>query len=577
VRAEWRLITTGHECAGHYDAFMPDEAAAVLGGAQEALERGQWSAAKDAFEAALAHEEAAEALFGLGNALWWLGETESSVRYQERAYAAFRRRPDPTQAALTAIYLCLIYNASIGNHAAARGWLARAATLVRENELAPLAGWVQLCRATVATDTGDPRQAEAWAREARKAARRFADPDLELCALSELGAALVALGRVEEGASLLDEAMAGALGGEAANLDTVVLTCCRTVTSCSRAAEVRRAAQWIRAADEFNRRYGSVHLYTTCRIAYGGILLATGKWAEAEHELQAALKIGKGAEPALHAEALAKLAELRLAQGRLEEAERLLAGFEDHAATACALGAIRLARGEPAVAASIFRRRLREVGDGCLEGAIALELLIEAELERGQSEEATARGRRLAELGATVGCDAIVARGERVIGRCLVAAGEAEAAIPHLESALSAFSRLELPPEVGRTRLLLARALAGSEREAAIAEARAALAGFEALAAAADADAAAGFLRSLGVKAARGGPKRIGLLTKREREVLVLLGEGLSNREIAERLVITRKTAEHHVARVLSKLDLRGRGEAAAYAVRHPEHRSATR
>jgi hypothetical protein len=71
--------------------------------------------------------------------------------------------------------------------------------------------------------------------------------------------------------------MAGALGGEAANLETVVLTCCRTVTSCSRAAELKRAAQWIRAADEFNRRYGSLHLYTTCRIAYAGILLGTGK------------------------------------------------------------------------------------------------------------------------------------------------------------------------------------------------------------------------------------------------------------------------------------------------------------
>lgn len=556
---------------------MQDEAAAVLGEAQQALESGHWSAARDAFEASLEHEQSAEALFGLGSALWWLGETESSVRYQERAYAAFRRRPDPAQAVLAAVYLCLIYNASLGNHAAARGWLARAATLVRENELAPLAGWVQLCRATVATDTGDPRQAEICAREARKAASRFADADLELCALSELGAALVALGRVEEGASLLDEAMAGALGGEAANLETVVLTCCRTVTSCSHAAELKRAAQWIRAADEFNRRYGSLHLYTTCRIAYAGILLGTGKWAEAEHELQAALRMGKAAEPALYAEALAKLAELRVAQGRFEEAERLLTGFEGHAATACALGAIRLARGEPAVAASIFRRRLREVGDECLEGAIAVELLVEAELERGPSEQATAPARRLAKLGAALGCDAIVARGERAIGRCLVAAGEAEAAVPHLEAALSAFSRLEMPPEVGRTRLLLARAHAGDEREAAIAEARAALAGFEALAAAADADAAAGFLRSLGVKAARGGPKRIGVLTKREREVLALLGEGLSNREIAERLVITRKTAEHHVARVLSKLDLRGRGEAAAYAVRHPEQRSATR
>jgi tetratricopeptide (TPR) repeat protein len=256
---------------------MQDEAGAVLGEAQQALESGHWSAARDAFEASLEHEQSAEALFGLGSALWWLGETESSVRYQERAYVAFRRRPDPAQAVLAAVYLCLIYNARLGNHAAARGWLARAATLVRENELAPLAGWVQLCRATVATDTGDPRQAEICAREARKAASRFADADLELCALSELGAALVALGRVEEGASLLDEAMAGALGGEAANLETVVLTCCRTVTSCSRAAELKRAAQWIRAADEFNRRYGSLHLYTTCRIAYAGILLGTGK------------------------------------------------------------------------------------------------------------------------------------------------------------------------------------------------------------------------------------------------------------------------------------------------------------
>src|SRR5919106_1953792 len=190
---------------------MPGEVEAqgetLLREAQQALEAGHWADAKEAFAAALEEGDSPEALFGLGNALWWLGETEASVRRQERAYAAFRRRGDTEQAGLTAIYLCLIYNASFGNRAAARGWLARAASLAGEAELAPLDGWVTLCRAAVANDSGAPREAEAEAREARDAARSMADGDLELCALSELGAALVGLGRVEEGAALLDEAM----------------------------------------------------------------------------------------------------------------------------------------------------------------------------------------------------------------------------------------------------------------------------------------------------------------------------------------------------------------------------------
>jgi DNA-binding NarL/FixJ family response regulator len=51
--------------------------------------------------------------------------------------------------------------------------------------------------------------------------------------------------------------------------------------------------------------------------------------------------------------------------------------------------------------------------------------------------------------------------------------------------------------------------------------------------------------------------------------VLRLLGEGLTNAQIAERLVISPKTAEHHVARVFRKLGVRTRAEAAAYAARN--------
>ena len=137
----------------------------------------------------------------------------------------------------------------------------------------------------------------------------------------------------------------------------------------------------------------------------------------------------------------------------------------------------------------------------------------------------------------------------------------------HLQAALRSFTALDLPLEAGRAQLELARAVAQLAPEAAVAEARLALRTLERIGATADADAAAGLLRQLGT-VGRAWPKHYGALTKRETEVLSLLAGGCSNAEIAERLYISRRTAEHHVAHILSKLDLRSRAEAAAYAVR---------
>ena len=59
------------------------------------------------------------------------------------------------------------------------------------------------------------------------------------------------------------------------------------------------------------------------------------------------------------------------------------------------------------------------------------------------------------------------------------------------------------------------------------------------------------------------------VLTPREVDVLRLLARGLSNKEIAAALVVSVRTAEHHIADLYPKIGARNRAEATAYALRH--------
>jgi DNA-binding NarL/FixJ family response regulator len=562
------------------DSNHPSQPRLVEAG-REALTRGAWEEARSAFERSLyagdrdaaGHsslavddpEGSAELLAGLAEALWWLGEIRESLDCWERAYSGFRQRPDPVQAALVAIQLGMLYDANLGNHAAAAGWVARAARLVDEHALEPLRGWVLIARAV---DTSDPGQHEAWAREAHQLGRATGDRDLELCALTQIGVALIDQGRITEGVAFHDEAMAGALAGEG-QLDTVVFASCEMMTSYSRCAQYGRMAQWIKAADRFVERYGCPYLNASCRTHYGEVLFATGDWARAEEELRAALRLSEHSLPAVRAKALARLAELRLAQGRFEEAERLLAGFEDHEASAPACTRIYLTQGRFALAAATARRWLGLVGENRLESAPLLELLGEAEIHQAQVEAAAERGRALAELGSTLGCQVMLARGERLRGQALAAASD-PAANQHLDAALREFARLEMSFEAARTRLLLARALRDLSPEVAEAEARAALAVFEKLGANIEAEAATTVLREIEAEIRkRAGKTPAAGLTQREAEVLRLVAQGLGDKEIATELVLSRHTVHRHIHSILTKLGLPSRAAAAAYAARN--------
>jgi hypothetical protein len=82
-------------------------------------------------------------------------------------------------------------------------------------------------------------------------ARRFGDRDLEFSAQALLGHAYVASGRVEEGMSLIDEAMAAIPAGEVARIDSIGEIYCRLLGACELATDVRRAEQWIATAQRF--------------------------------------------------------------------------------------------------------------------------------------------------------------------------------------------------------------------------------------------------------------------------------------------------------------------------------------
>ncbi|MDQ3936736.1 MAG: LuxR family transcriptional regulator, partial [Actinomycetota bacterium] len=104
--------------------------------------RADWAAARDAFAAALEDEPGdPEALDGLGQSLWWLGERDAAIDRRREAYAAYQARGDARRAGGIATYLAGEHRID-GQHAAAAGWLSRARRLLAGAGEVPELGWL---------------------------------------------------------------------------------------------------------------------------------------------------------------------------------------------------------------------------------------------------------------------------------------------------------------------------------------------------------------------------------------------------------------------------------------------------
>ena len=530
-----------------------------------AAEIGRWEEARAAFAASAACNESADALDGLGRACWWLGEVRSAIRCRERAFTLLRQAGRDDEAAIVALDLCVWYLANLENDAAASGWLTRAARAAKHSTDPVVRGWLILIGAYLSSNAAEQRDG---LEEARRLAVQAADDGLYAMALADLGLLLVTGGEVEDGMALLDEAMATTLGGYHGRLEVVVWSSCNMLAACSLVDDLRRATQWCRVAEEFTQTYGCPFLQARCRAHYGSVLVAAGRWDLAELELRRALSMSQdvGRQPLV--EARTALATLRLRQGRLTEAAELVEGLDISVPSAALVAAeVRLADGRPDEAAAMVRAGLVLLEADDPHGDPLAAVLSEACLAAGDVPAATATLAHHRTDQARGAFPRGRAQLTRSAGLVAAASGDVTTGVRRLAEAVAAFERHALPFEAARTRLDLARTVAADDPGAAAGHAAGALHDLRRLGAATEAAAAAALLRRLGVTPGP-EPRDPGLLTRREHDVLALVAEGLSNPEIAARLFLSRKTVAHHVSSILSKLGLRSRTEAAAYAAR---------
>jgi DNA-binding NarL/FixJ family response regulator len=526
-----------------------------------ALLRGDFFAARAELETALAQGDAPEVHQLLAGVCLVLEDLDGAQRHAEAAYRGHRDAGNPAGAAAAAILIAEVHEWR-GDEAGISGWLARARRLVDEAGECVERGYLELARTGCVVP--DVVELEASADVAFATARRFGDSDLEVRALADGGLALVSQGRVADGLARLDEAMAAVVAGDVRSYAVAGMSCCAMLHACDRAGDLDRAGHWADAVFRSARnRFGEpppVVLQSHCRLMYGTILAELGRWDEAEVQF---LRTREGTT-CLHyrADASARLAELRIRQGRVAEAAELLAGYEDCREAATAQARLSAARGETDIAAATLRRALHEESTNLLARGPLLSLLVEVELARGELKPAVGAAEELGSIAAAV--DVPLLHALAALGAARVAGATGGDAAPHLHAALRSIpagQRLLLRADV---QLELAAALRDTDRGAAIAEARAALATYERLESRRSAGQAAALLRELGVSARmRSDPEPEAMLSRREREVLELVAAGLSNGEIAQRLFITPKTAEHHVSSILGKLGVRTRAEAA--------------
>lgn len=438
-----------------------------------------------------------------------------------------------------------------------RGWIERSSRLLEETGIDCVEqGYLDYGLAFLMVfESGDLAGAHDRFVRAAKVGARFHHRELITLARIGEGRMLIYLGDVAEGMTRLDECIVSIEAGELGMLSTGDAYC-TVIDACAELFDLARCRAWTTSFVQWCDGQQELVLYRGhCFLHRAEVLGLLGTWDDALAEAQRACdRLAAPVHPAALGAACALQGDLLRLLGDLDGADAAYHQATGHGRDPQpGLARLRVDQGRLDAAEASIRRALGEAGDPTSRVRL-LDAFVEIELAVGDVDRAAEGAEELAEVATTLGSPLLLAQAARARGAVLLASGEAGAALGELRRGFRGFNDLGVAHDAARTRLLVAAACTAlGDDDAAERERR------------------AGEAVLAGLRTSRAGAEAPppGGLSGREVEVLALLARGLTNRAIAEQLVISEKTVASHVSHIFTKLGVSSRSAATAYAYDH--------
>ena len=485
----------------------------------------------------------------MAEAAWWLGRMTEAIEMYSSVYRHYLDADDLAGASRTAVQLS-IHTRLVGEAAQSAGWSSRA---MRHLDAVPESsdhGYPLFLKIAAHMGQGEIELALADARRMQSLGQRFADPTLQALGVYYEGRVLVKQAKVKQGLSLLDEAMVAALSDQLGQLWTGAIYC-GLMDVCNELRDPRRAFEWTEATRRWTDPLPLASVFPgICRVHRAQVMQTRGDWAEAEAEALGASVDLVGIDVFAVADAFYEVGEVRRMRGDFKGAEEAYLKAHDHGRDPQpGLALMSLAQGRIAPAAASISAALAAKQSLRLDAAPLLSAQVAIALAADDVALAERSAAELEDIARDFDSAGIRADAYRCTGSVRSAQGRHMEALSSLRSAANIWQELNAPYEVARCRTLLAECYRElGDADAADREQAAARQQFE----------------RLGVVIDR--PAYPNGLTAREVQVVGLIAAGMSNREIAESLVLSQKTVARHLSNIFVKVGATNRSALTAFA-----------